>query len=157
MERAVRHQLLRCRRYGEQAALVRCELHGLPRRASSHGPEVADRLVAGILDVVRRRLRGTDVVAYVGDDEIAALLAHADMDAANTTADAIREAAESLRVPTTGRARGDRRDVGVAALAGAGSAGRAFADAGLAMQARQGAAGMGRFARRDAGSAAARR
>ncbi len=156
-ERAVRHQLLRCRRYGEQAALVRCELHGLPDVRSAHGPETADRLVAGILDVVRRRLRGTDVVAYVGDDEIAVLLAHADMDAANTTADAIREAAESQSVAATrGPARTDAT-VGVASLAGAGSAGRAFADAGLAMQARQGAAGMGRFARRDAGSAAARR
>ena len=106
---------------------------------------------------MRRRLRGTDVVAYVGDDEIAVLLAHADMDAANTTADAIREAAESQSVAATrGPARTDAT-VGVASLAGAGSAGRAFADAGLAMQARQGAAGMGRFARRDAGSAAARR
>ena len=79
---------------------MRCSLHGLPDVRSTHGPEAADQLVAGILDVVRRRLRGTDVVAYVGDHEIAALLAHADMDAANTTADAIREAAEGMRVQT---------------------------------------------------------
>jgi PAS domain S-box-containing protein len=57
-ERAVRHQLLRCRRYGEQAALVRCSLHGLPEVRSSHGPETADKLVAGILDGVRRRCAG---------------------------------------------------------------------------------------------------
>ena len=37
-ERAMRHQLLRCRRYGEQAALVRCELHGLPDVRSATGP-----------------------------------------------------------------------------------------------------------------------
>jgi PAS domain S-box-containing protein/diguanylate cyclase (GGDEF)-like protein len=156
-ERAVRHQLLRCRRYGEQAALVRCSLHGLPDVRSAHGPDAADRLVAGILDVVRRRLRGTDVVAYVGDHEIAALLAHADMDAANTTADAIREAAESLRVPTADGVVGTKATVGVASLVGSGSPGRVFADAGLAMKARDGAPGIGRFARRRAGSAAARR
>jgi len=156
-ERAVRHQLLRCRRYGEQAALVRCSLHGLPDVRSTHGPDAADRLVAGILDVVRRRLRGTDVVAYVGDDEIAVLLAHADMDAANTTADAIREAAESQRVSGARGSVGTDATVGVASLAGAGSAGRAFADAGLAMQARRGTTGMGRFVRRRASSAAARR
>ena len=109
-ERAVRHQLLRCRRYGEQAALVRCSLHGLPEVRSSHGTETADKLVAGILDGVRRRLRGTDVVAYVGDHEIAALLAHADMDAAKTTADAIREAAQNLRVETSHGPVGHRRE-----------------------------------------------
>jgi PAS domain S-box-containing protein/diguanylate cyclase (GGDEF)-like protein len=155
-DRAVRHQLLRCRRYGEQAALVRCSLHGLPDVRASHGPDAADRLVAGIQDVVRRRLRGTDVVAYVGDHEIAALLAHADMDAANTTADAIREAAEGMRVQTSRGLVGTDASVGVASLVGAGSPGRAFADAGLAMQA-QATRGVGRFVRRPAGSASARR
>jgi GGDEF domain-containing protein len=56
--------------------------------------------MAAILDAVRRRLRGTDVVAHVGDHEIAALLAHADIDAAHTTAEAMREAAEGQRVAT---------------------------------------------------------
>jgi PAS domain S-box-containing protein/diguanylate cyclase (GGDEF)-like protein len=155
-ERAVRHQLLRCRRYGEQAALVRCSLHGLAEVRANQGPEAADRLVAGLLDVVRRRLRGTDVVAYVGDHEIAAVLAHADIDAANTTADAIREAAEGLQVETAHGPVGTHASVGVASLVGVGSPGRAFADAGLAMQAR-GSTGIGRFARRRAGSASARR
>jgi PAS domain S-box-containing protein/diguanylate cyclase (GGDEF)-like protein len=156
-ERAVRHQLLRCRRYGEQAALVRCSLHGLPDVRSSHGPETADRLVAGILDGVRRRLRGTDVVAYVGDHEIAAVLAHADMDAARTTADAIRDAAQNLRVETAAGPVGTDASVGVASLVGAGSAGRAFADAGMAMGAHDGTPTVGRFVRRRAGSASARR
>jgi PAS domain S-box-containing protein/diguanylate cyclase (GGDEF)-like protein len=147
-ERAVRHQLLRCRRYGEQAALVRCSLEGLPEVRSAHGPEVADGLVAAILEAVRRRLRGTDVVAYVGDHEIAALLAHADLDAANTTADAIREAAEGQRMTAAGSAVGTTAEVGVASLARAGSPGRAFVDAGLAMQAREECASrVGRFQR----------
>jgi diguanylate cyclase (GGDEF)-like protein len=135
-ERAVRHQLLRCRRYGEQAALVRCSLDGLPEVRSVHGPEAADRLIAAILDAVRRRMRGTDVVAYVDDNEIAALLAHADLDAANTTAEAMREAAESQRVTTAEGAVGTGAQVGVASLTRAGSPGRAFVDAGLAMHAR---------------------
>ena len=102
---------------------------------------------------MRRRLRGTDVVAYVGDHEIAALLAHADMDAAHTTAEAIREAAENMRVATAHGVVGTDATVGVASLVGAGSPGRAFADAGLAMQAREGAGGLGRFAHpRSAGA-----
>jgi diguanylate cyclase (GGDEF)-like protein/PAS domain S-box-containing protein len=147
-ERAVRHQLLRCRRYGEQAALVRCSLDGLPDVRTADGPEVADRLIAAILEAVRRRLRGTDVVAYTGDHEIAALLAHADLDAAMTTADAIREAAEDQRVATPRGFVGTSAEVGVASLARAGSPGRAFIEAGLAMQAHEPiTARLGRFQR----------
>jgi PAS domain S-box-containing protein/diguanylate cyclase (GGDEF)-like protein len=147
-ERAVRHQLLRCRRYGEQAALVRCSLDGLPDVRTADGPDVADRLIAAIIDAVRRRLRSTDVVAYTGDHEIAALLAHADLDAATTTADAIREAAEDQRVVTPRGFVGTSAEVGVASLARAGSPGRAFLEAGLAMQAHEiSAASLGRFRR----------
>jgi diguanylate cyclase (GGDEF)-like protein/PAS domain S-box-containing protein len=154
-ERAVRHQLLRCRRYGEQAALVRCSLESLREVRAEHGSEIADSLVAAILEAVRRRLRGTDVLAYVGDHEVAALLAHADLDAANTTADALREAAESQRIGTVEGLVGTAAEVGVASLASAGSPARAFVDAGLAMQAREeGAAGVGRF-RRSTGHDAA--
>jgi PAS domain S-box-containing protein/diguanylate cyclase (GGDEF)-like protein len=137
-ERAVRHQLLRCRRYGEQAALVRCSLGGLPEVRTEHGTEVADRLIAAILDAVHRRLRSTDVVAYVDNNEIAALLAHADLDAAHTTAEALREAAESQRVATPEGPVGSDAEVGVASLARAGSPGRAFVEAGLAMHGRDG-------------------
>jgi PAS domain S-box-containing protein/diguanylate cyclase (GGDEF)-like protein len=148
-ERSVRQQLLRCRRYGEQAALVRCSLHGLPGLRATHGADVADQLVAGILDAVRRRLRGTDIVAYLGDDEIAALLAHADHDAAATTAEAMREAATSVRVQTATGPVGTGAGVGVASLVRAGSPGRAFVDAGLAMQARENYGhGLRRFRRR---------
>jgi PAS domain S-box-containing protein/diguanylate cyclase (GGDEF)-like protein len=148
-ERAVRHQLLRCRRYGEQAALVRCSLDGLPEVRSVHGTEVADRLTSAILDAVRRRLRSTDVVAYVGDNEIAALLAHADLDAANTTAEAMREAAESQQVVTSAGSVATGAEVGVASLARAGSASRAFVEAGLAMHAHdQDAPPVRRFRRR---------
>jgi diguanylate cyclase (GGDEF)-like protein/PAS domain S-box-containing protein len=147
-ERAVRHQLLRCRRYGEQAALVRCSLDGLPDVRTADGPEVADRLIAAIIEAVRRRLRGTDVVAYTGDHEIAALLAHADLDAAMTTADAIREAAEDERVAAPRGFVGTTAEVGVASLARAGSPGRAFLEAGLAMHAHEPiTASLGRFQR----------
>lgn len=157
-ERAVRHQLLRCRRYGEEAALVRCSLNGLREVRAVHGSEHADALVAAIIDAVRRRLRSTDVVAYLGDDEIAAVLAHADLDAATTTAEAIREAAESQRVQSPVGVVGTDAEVGVASLVRAGSPGRAFVDAGLALQAKDEAPPRIRRFRRsvEAGEASAR-
>jgi len=148
-ERAARHQLLRCRRYGEQAALVRCSLDGLPEVRALHGAASADRLIAAILDAVRRRLRSTDVVSYVDDNEIAALLAHADLDAARTTAEAMREAAENQRVSTHEGPVGTGAQVGVASLARAGSPGRAFVEAGLAMHARGDTPRLRRFVRDD--------
>jgi diguanylate cyclase (GGDEF)-like protein/PAS domain S-box-containing protein len=140
-ERAVRQQLLRCRRYGEQAAVVRCSLEGLDDVRAAHGPDAVDRLVATIVDAVRRRLRSTDVVAYLGGREIAALLAHADLDAAQTTASAIREAAESQRVASGDEHVGTGAEVGVASLARAGSPGRAFLAAGIALPASDGPPG----------------
>ena len=73
------------------------------------------------------------------------------MDAAKTTADAIRDAAQDLRVETSQGPVGTDASVGVASLVGAGSPGRAFADAGLAMNTPAGAPRTGRFARRSAG------
>ena len=123
-------------------------LVGLPDVRAADGPEVADRLIAMIVEAVRRRLRGTDVVAYMGDHEIAALLAHADLDSARTTADAIREAAESQRAVAARGFVGTTAAVGVASLARAGSPGRAFLEAGLAMQSGEPVgASLGRFHR----------
>jgi hypothetical protein len=65
-----------------------------------------------------------------------------------TTADAIREAAEDQRVVTPRGWVGTTAEVGVASLARAGSPGRAFLEAGLAMQAHEPiAASLGRFRR----------
>jgi hypothetical protein len=61
-----------------------------------------------------------------------------------------------MRVQTSRGLVGTDASVGVASLVGASSPGRAFADAGLAMQA-QATRGVGRFVRRPAGSASARR
>jgi PAS domain S-box-containing protein len=137
-DRAVRHQLLRCERYGEQASIVRCLLPDLGDVGREHGPDVAERLRARVLDAVRERLRDTDVVAAVGPHELGALLAHADADAATTAAAAVREAAERERVVTPEGPVGTRAIVGVAPIARAASAARAFFEAGLALSAGEG-------------------
>jgi hypothetical protein len=61
----------------------------------------------------------------------------------------MREAAEGQRIGTADGAVGTTADVGVASLTRAGSPGRAFVDAGLAMHTgqRRGRSGVGRFPR----------
>lgn len=134
-ERALRHQILRCERYAEQASLVRCTLDDLADVRRVHGADVADRLVQAIVEAVRRRLRDTDVVAFVGDHEVAALLAHADAEAAAIAAAGLREAAERQRVRARAGEVGTSAHVGIAAVAFAGTPGRAFLEAGIALEA----------------------
>ncbi len=134
-DRAVRHQILRCERYGEQASLVRCALPDLEDVRRGHGAEVAERLVHRIIEAVRRRLRDTDVVAHVGEHDVAALLAHADGAAAAIAAADLRAAAERERVVTPAGPVGTRAAVGVVSLARAASPAHALLEAGLALRA----------------------
>ena len=129
-ERAVHHQLLRCRRYGEQAALVRCSLQDLGRVRADHGDEAADRLLGLVTDAVRGRLRDTDLVGRLGENEIAALLMHAGPEVQRGAADAIRIAAEGERVEVDEGLAGTRASVGVSSLVASGTVGRAFLEAG---------------------------
>jgi PAS domain S-box-containing protein/diguanylate cyclase (GGDEF)-like protein len=137
-ERALRHQIMRCERYAEQAALVRCSLDDLSRIRRRHGAEAADRLVQSIIDAVRGRLRDTDVVAFVGGHELAALLAHADVEAARIAAIGVREAVQGARIATAAGPVGTTASVGVSPVARAQTPGRAFLEAGLALEAARG-------------------
>ncbi len=132
-DRAVRQQILRCERYGEQAALVRCSLPDLREVRRVHGAEIAERLMVRVLGAVRGRLRDTDVVAQVGDADLAALLAHADGDAAASAAAGLRDAVERERVVTPAGPVGTRAAVGFVPVAGAASPARALLEAELAV------------------------
>jgi len=136
-ERAVHQQLLRCRRYGEQAALVRCSLDDLAHVREEHGDEAADHLAGLVFDAVRNRLRDTDVVTRLGGSEIGALLPHAGPEVQRAAVEGIREAAEGQRVYTPAGAIGTGVQIGVAALAGVDSLARAFAVADIGATARQ--------------------
>ncbi|MEA2278591.1 MAG: hypothetical protein QOC78_3551 [Solirubrobacteraceae bacterium] len=129
-ERAVHDQLLRCRRDGEQAALVRCTLDDLPQVRTRHGHEVAERLMEQILDAARRRLRDTDELGRLGANEIAAIVVHAGPEVQRETALAIRAAAESQRVQAADVLVGTAAVAGVASLEGTETVGHAFLAAG---------------------------
>ena len=122
---AVRHQLLRCRRYGEQAALVRCELHGLGACARARA---RDGRPAGGRESLTSCAGGcagpTSLPTWATTRSPCCSRTPTWTTRPTTTADAIREAAESHRRGATirGPARTDAT-VGVASLAGAGSRG----------------------------------
>lgn len=61
---------------GEPAALVAVGLGRLPQIRSSLGSAAADRVLRIAADRLRRALRGSDLIARVGDGEFALLLTH---------------------------------------------------------------------------------
>jgi diguanylate cyclase (GGDEF)-like protein/PAS domain S-box-containing protein len=71
-------QVARCRRYGEQAAVMVVDLDAFKQINDSHGHKVGDDTLKAVAVALTRRLRETDLVARLGGDEFAVLLPHAD-------------------------------------------------------------------------------
>jgi diguanylate cyclase (GGDEF)-like protein/PAS domain S-box-containing protein len=89
LERQLAMQVARCRRYGEQAALLVIDLDGFKQVNDTYGHKTGDELLGAIAAELQHRLRGTDMVARLGGDEFAVLLA-------GTTAEDARKVAISL-------------------------------------------------------------
>jgi diguanylate cyclase (GGDEF)-like protein/PAS domain S-box-containing protein len=75
-----------CHRYGTVAALLMLDLDGLKAINDLHGHSQGDKLLCGIADLMRSRMRRTDVLGRLGGDEFALLLPHADRDTAEAIA-----------------------------------------------------------------------
>ncbi len=69
-------QIRRCRRYGEQAALVVLDVNDLKRVNDTYGHRVGDSLLRTVAGVLRTRARQADSVARLGGDEFGMLLIH---------------------------------------------------------------------------------
>jgi diguanylate cyclase (GGDEF)-like protein/PAS domain S-box-containing protein len=74
--RELDHQIARCERYGDQAALVLLDLDYLKQVNDTHGHPAGDALLVRVAHALAGRLRSSDVLARVGGDELAALLVH---------------------------------------------------------------------------------
>ncbi|MET0684217.1 MAG: PAS domain S-box protein [Solirubrobacteraceae bacterium] len=132
-EAALEHQVARCARYGERAAILLLDLDGFKAVNDTHGHLAGDRLLQHVAAVLRARLRAGDVVARLGGDEFAALLPHVDGDEAARIAAGLEAAlaAEPVRyegAPVTARA-----SIGVAAIDPAAGGERSLRDADRAM------------------------
>lgn len=89
-ERDVNEQVGRARRYGEQAALLLIDVDGFKQINDAHGHKAGDRVLKEIAAALRGRLRETDVLARIGGDEFAVLLAYASAEQAQAVAQDLR-------------------------------------------------------------------
>jgi len=91
-EEDLRTEIARNRRDGGEAALLMLDLDNFKRVNDTLGHPVGDRVIAEIANVLRMRMRVTDVVARLGGDEFAIVLPHCDAAEARSVAEAIATA-----------------------------------------------------------------
>jgi diguanylate cyclase (GGDEF)-like protein/PAS domain S-box-containing protein len=116
LERALAMQVARCRRYGEQAALLVLDLDGFKQVNDTYGHKAGDELLKALAVELARRLRGTDLVARIGGDELAVLLPGTDAVAGRKVAANLEEAVAGCGIELDGRRIATTASVGVAAI-----------------------------------------
>jgi len=108
----VGHDVARAVRYGELLALLVMDLSRLKRINDRFGHAAGDEALRGVADALRGSARAGDRLYRWGGDEFAALLAHADAEAALTVADRIAGAVGRVVTPAGGL----RVNIGVACV-----------------------------------------
>jgi len=95
--RELDHQIARCERYGDQAALVLLDLDHLKEVNDTEGHPAGDALLVRVAEALSGRLRASDVLARVGGDELAALLVHLGAEEALSVAASLVETARGVQ------------------------------------------------------------
>jgi diguanylate cyclase (GGDEF)-like protein/PAS domain S-box-containing protein len=116
LERRLAMETARCRRDGEQAALLAFDLDGFGGVNETYGHKVGDELLKAVAVELQHRLRGTDTVARHGSDEFAVLLPGTSAEAARKVAVTLAEAIASCGVEVDGGRVSLTASVGIAAI-----------------------------------------
>jgi diguanylate cyclase (GGDEF)-like protein len=91
-EEDLHRELARSRREGTEGAVLMLDLDHFKQINDTLGHPTGDRVIAGIADVLRSRMRETDVVARLGGDEFALVLPRCDEEEALAVASEIAAA-----------------------------------------------------------------
>ena len=102
-------------RYGPAGALLVLDLDHFKQVNDDLGHRAGDELITAVADLLRHRLRDTDVICRLGGDEFAVILARASQTEARHVADALVEAVRlHVSLSTDHQDRGITVSVGVA-------------------------------------------
>jgi diguanylate cyclase (GGDEF)-like protein len=108
----------RCKRYGEDAALLLIDADNFKSINDLHGHLCGDKLLVAIARAVRQTLRTIDLMARFGGEELVILLPHTDPLGALDVAERIRERVAGGRLDWHGEKVGITVSVGVASYGG---------------------------------------
>ncbi|HVF78387.1 MAG TPA: diguanylate cyclase [Solirubrobacteraceae bacterium] len=92
LEGELAHQVALSQRYGHRACLVMLDLDDFKSTNDSLGHGVGDELLKNIAEILRARVRNSDLVARLGGDEFALLLPQATREQARRVAEGIAKA-----------------------------------------------------------------
>jgi diguanylate cyclase (GGDEF)-like protein/PAS domain S-box-containing protein len=115
-EEELDRQVGRCRRYGEQAALLMIDLDGFKPVNDKCGHKVGDELLIAVAAAMRSRVRVSDSIARLGGDEFAVLLPGVTAAGAGPVAAALRRAVAACRLDVGEREVGVTASIGIALL-----------------------------------------
>jgi two-component system, cell cycle response regulator len=73
-DNALNHELLRCQRYGRCFSLLMVDVDQFKRINDTYGHDAGDKAIRQVADLLRKNLRGLDVVARLGGEEYAVLM-----------------------------------------------------------------------------------
>ena len=100
-------------RSGDSGAVLLLDLNHFKQVNDKHGHHAGDRVLVHVAEVLRARLRGSDVVGRIGGDEFAVLLREGDVAGAQAVADmlaaAIAETGTTVSIGVAGLEPDDRR------------------------------------------------
>jgi len=117
LESELAQQLALTDRYGHRSSLVLLDLDDFKSTNDSLGHGVGDELLKNIADVLRSRVRRSDLVARVGGDEFAILLPQASREQARRVAEGIAKAIRERIHITAGHELRTTASLGVATIA----------------------------------------
>ncbi|MEX2195563.1 MAG: PAS domain S-box protein [Thermoleophilaceae bacterium] len=100
-------------RYRASGAVLLMDLDNFKYVNDTLGHRIGDELIRGVADVVRSRLRGSDVLARLGGDEFAVVLPEAGRDDAERVAEALRAAVAAYPMTVDGRTVRTTASIGV--------------------------------------------
>ena len=88
----------RCRRYGNSAFVIACDLNGLKQVNDTFGHAAGDELIIRAAGALRRAARDADVVARIGGDEFVVLAVECDHAGAGALVARLRDALTQAQV-----------------------------------------------------------
>ena len=102
LDEVLEEELVRCRRYGVDFAVIIMDIDHFKHVNDTHGHGVGDTVLAGMADILREVTRDADALARLGGEEFVIVCRHSSLDGALAHAERIRAAIEAHDFPGVG-------------------------------------------------------